>query len=207
MRPRVSVASPCSSLHRRRSRFGCDTLRDAGPQNGPRKARKQHCLILDMLIQSRSLHVYITMLFVCFLGHSIGVDAKHGPLHRKPPQSYKAHALRLDIDAPTLIERRHASSSSNPPERTREQASHTQFALPRPFDSSLGNNFTSESCPAFFHDFLGDQNFQRCLPLSLLLQVSPPLMDVPSRILIQHCRRPQTPSFRSFPPPLTSQRL
>lgn len=44
-------------------------------------------------------------------------------------------------------------------------------SLPHPFDSSLGNNFTSPTCPQFFHSFLSLQEFQQCLPLSLLLQV------------------------------------
>lgn len=46
-------------------------------------------------------------------------------------------------------------------------------ALPQPFDASLGNNFTSSSCPTFFDRFLDDPSFQSCLPLSLLLQVRP----------------------------------
>lgn len=44
--------------------------------------------------------------------------------------------------------------------------------LPRPFDSSIGTNFTSSSCPDFFNDFLSNQTFNACLPFSLLLQVS-----------------------------------
>lgn len=44
-------------------------------------------------------------------------------------------------------------------------------ALPMPFDTSLGNNFTSPSCPTFFHDFLNNSTFVSCLPFSLLLQV------------------------------------
>ncbi len=44
--------------------------------------------------------------------------------------------------------------------------------LPEPFDTSLGNNFTSSSCPEFFNRFLADPEFDACLPLSLLLQVS-----------------------------------
>lgn len=43
--------------------------------------------------------------------------------------------------------------------------------LPSPFDTSLGNNFTSSSCPKFFETFLSDSTFQECLPFSLLLQV------------------------------------
>lgn len=45
--------------------------------------------------------------------------------------------------------------------------------LPRPFDTSLGNNFTSTTCPTFFSSFLNNQTFKDCLPLSLLLQVRP----------------------------------
>ncbi|CZT15552.1 uncharacterized protein RCC_01406 [Ramularia collo-cygni] len=45
-------------------------------------------------------------------------------------------------------------------------------ALPRPFDSSIGTNFTSSSCPDFFNDFLSNQTFNDCLPFSLLLQTS-----------------------------------
>ena len=43
--------------------------------------------------------------------------------------------------------------------------------LPRPFDTSLGNNFTTSSCPIFFNSFLTNDDFNNCLPLSLLLQV------------------------------------
>ena len=46
-----------------------------------------------------------------------------------------------------------------------------QDDLPTPFDTSLGNNFTSPSCPAFFKSFLSNSTFQDCLPFSLLLQV------------------------------------
>lgn len=51
-------------------------------------------------------------------------------------------------------------------------ASDISTALPRPFDSNIGNNFTTASCPAFFDRFLGHGSFIQCLPLSLLLQVS-----------------------------------
>lgn len=48
----------------------------------------------------------------------------------------------------------------------------TSNALPRPFDAGYGNNFTTSSCPAFFKNFLSDDTFNECVPLSLLLQVS-----------------------------------
>jgi hypothetical protein len=44
--------------------------------------------------------------------------------------------------------------------------------LPSPFDTSLGSNFTSPSCPSFFATFLGNATFRACVPVSLLLQNS-----------------------------------
>jgi len=43
--------------------------------------------------------------------------------------------------------------------------------IPEPFDTGLGNNFTSSSCPQFFRTFLGDATFKQCYPFSLLLEV------------------------------------
>ena len=45
--------------------------------------------------------------------------------------------------------------------------------VPQPFDTSLGNNFTNPTCPQFIQSFLKDPTFTSCLPLSLLLMVSP----------------------------------
>jgi len=44
--------------------------------------------------------------------------------------------------------------------------------IPQPFDQSIGENFTSTTCPTFFDTFLNDTQFQECYPVSLLLQVS-----------------------------------
>ncbi|KIX01414.1 uncharacterized protein Z518_09140 [Rhinocladiella mackenziei CBS 650.93] len=44
--------------------------------------------------------------------------------------------------------------------------------LPSPFDTSLGSNFTSPSCPQYFSTFLGNSTFQSCVPISLMLQNS-----------------------------------
>ncbi|GAM83400.1 hypothetical protein ANO11243_013880 [Dothideomycetidae sp. 11243] len=46
------------------------------------------------------------------------------------------------------------------------------FTLPRPFDTSLGNNFTSSGCLPFFESFLSNDTFNACSPMSLLLQTS-----------------------------------
>jgi hypothetical protein len=48
----------------------------------------------------------------------------------------------------------------------------TTTVLPQPFDTTLGNNFTSNSCPQFFNRFLSDETFRSCYPFSLLLQTS-----------------------------------
>ena len=48
----------------------------------------------------------------------------------------------------------------------------TSTGLPRPFDSSVGNNFTADSgCRNFLEDMLDDPSFRACEPLSLLLEV------------------------------------
>lgn len=44
--------------------------------------------------------------------------------------------------------------------------------LPSPFDTSLGSNFTSQTCPGFFDAFLKNATFKACHPTSLLLQNS-----------------------------------
>lgn len=65
-----------------------------------------------------------------------------------------------------------ASATATATETGLAIASPTAVAdLPRPFDTSLGNNFTSTTCPTFFSSFLNNQTFKDCLPLSLLLQV------------------------------------
>lgn len=74
-----------------------------------------------------------------------------------PPEPYLQHFLK-----------RAASTSSS----ASSVSTAASDGLPRPFDTGLGNNFTTSSCPAFFRDFLSDDAFNECVPLSLLLQVS-----------------------------------
>jgi len=45
-------------------------------------------------------------------------------------------------------------------------------ALPSPFDTSLGSNFTNSACPDYIRSFVADEDFKTCLPFSLLLQSS-----------------------------------
>lgn len=124
--------------------------------------------------------------------------ALDGPLlvdHRTPP----APRMWLEKRADTLFSidpsgddvqpsSTRATSSSESATATSSESltfateTETPSPLPQPFDTSLGSNFTSESCPTFFKTFLSDPNFQSCLPFSLLLQVSRSIRGV-SRIL------------------------
>lgn len=54
--------------------------------------------------------------------------------------------------------------------------------LPRPLDSNLSTNFTTSPdgsipCPKFLNSFLTDERFKQCYPLSMLLQVSEPVLE------------------------------
>lgn len=64
------------------------------------------------------------------------------------------------------------SSTSSITQSTIDTATPVSTSLPRPFDSSIGNNFTQPSCPEFFNSFLSNTTFQECLPFSMLLKVN-----------------------------------
>jgi len=90
------------------------------------------------------------------------------PLHLHARQD-SASSLPTGIPAPTSSNQSAASSTTSGPLSTDTPTQTT--ALPSLFDSTLGNNFTTQSCPNFFQSFLSNTTFQHCLPLSLLLQV------------------------------------
>lgn len=89
-----------------------------------------------------------------------------------------------DLQPPRLVDR--AAQATEATEATEEPSASTSIptsiaiaapsatatVLPQPFDTTLGNNFTTESCPRFFNNFLNDDTFKRCYPFSLLLQTS-----------------------------------
>lgn len=89
-----------------------------------------------------------------------------------------------DLGARRLMERaaqatggeEEESSTTTIPSATQTSTSSltsaTTTVLPQPFDTTLGNNFTSDSCPRFFSSFLSDETFRSCYPFSLLLQTS-----------------------------------
>ena len=128
-----------------------------------------------------SMHAWALAVLLCILLCSRHAEA--GPHHeqrlgkksellfdrRQPPAAYPP-AVRLEARNDD-----HHSDVARPDE---QKQANPQIPLPSPFDSSLGNNFTSRSCPQFFQNFLSNQSFQECLPFSLLLQVSPPLQPL-----------------------------
>lgn len=87
---------------------------------------------------------------------------------RPPPAVPYMHLLRRQDEeeaTPTTSARPSKSTLSTDPKATQ-----TPFTVPKPFDTALSNNFTS-NCAAFFRTFLADEAFSKCHPFSLLLQV------------------------------------
>lgn len=78
--------------------------------------------------------------------------------------------------------------------------------LPQPFDTSLGNNFTSSACPNFIRSFRDNSTFLSCLPLSLLLQVRRTLSNQPRVRLTKPCSRHPAPSFKLPNPSFASHK-
>jgi hypothetical protein len=67
--------------------------------------------------------------------------------------------------------------------------------LPVVFDSSIGANFTSQTCPDFINGFLQNATFKACLPFSLLLKVC----QHPAKVVLPYSSTPLTP--RRIPSP------
>lgn len=96
------------------------------------------------------------------------------------PTPAESRQTFADLGARRLMERAAAETATeekSSPSTTVEVtsaalASATTTVLPQPFDTTLGNNFTSNGCPKFFVSFLSDATFQSCYPFSLLLQTS-----------------------------------
>jgi hypothetical protein len=65
-----------------------------------------------------------------------------------------------------------ASGTGTPTTVVSAPTSLSNSTLPSPFDTSIGSNFSSSSCPDFFDSFLNNATFKSCAPLSLLLQNS-----------------------------------
>ena len=82
--------------------------------------------------------------------------------------------ITSSIDTPSVIstETKAPSAVAGVSTSTAPSVTVITTPLPTPFDTSVGSNFTSSSCPQFFSTFLGNSTFQSCVPISLLLQNS-----------------------------------
>ena len=153
-----------------------------------RSARRRRGLLKQYshnVIKKRSWNSLHSLMFavlfsVLFCSHGVNAGYAH-PAHRlgatellfdrsEPPVPLR---LRASTTNSLHIARDHGSDSS-PNSSIDKKGSSSQIPLPSPFDTSLGNNFTSQSCPVFFQSFLTDPTFNDCLPFSLLLQVCEP---------------------------------
>lgn len=97
----------------------------------------------------------------------VGSLAEHGdPLNHQDKDLTTSSATRFHATVTAFA----SSTASDASPTSTQPASASLASFPRPFDTPLGNNFTTQSCPQFFDKFLNDQSFINCLPLSLFLQ-------------------------------------
>ena len=109
-------------------------------------------------------------------------DTEAGIIHRHHPPNPEQLDQRRDGDSALVEvynERRDQEATELGPERslkrassTNESSTTTATSFPSPFDTSLGDNFTAQSCPQFFSTFLGNSTFRSCRAISLLLENS-----------------------------------
>jgi len=103
-----------------------------------------------------------------------------GVIHRQQPPNREQLGQRRDSDIAQVevySERRNqlpGEVTEFGPESSvkRDSSTTTATSFPSPFDTSLGNNFTVQSCPQYFSSFLGNSTFRSCRAMSLLLENS-----------------------------------
>lgn len=163
--------------------LGGTPCHESKTQSGRRRRpfSKQNSPSRTLSLRWKSIHsfMFAALFSIFFCSGRAGAENAHS-LHRRvrldellfdrrePP----IPPMRLKTDHESVLNRR--DNSVEPPslESSRDETTRQlQIPLPSPFDANLGNNFTSSSCPAFFQNFLNNESFRNCLPLSLLLQV------------------------------------
>lgn len=87
-------------------------------------------------------------------------DATHSPILIALEENSQTSENNDNNSQPALSQRSTSSSSSSSSE------------TPTPFDTNLSTNFTSDSCPKFFKNFLSDTKFTNCYAISMLLRDS-----------------------------------
>ena len=143
---------------------------------------------------SRSLVWLVVVLFVASLFTTS--EAAHGNLRdrrRRPPfpaipvitdnvtPTPKGHSLLLiDTRPPPYVPPLMPPTNDGDSSRIRSAPSIKRaddgFEIPRPFDSSLSNNFT-DNCDNFFQRMLSSETVTTCHPFSMLLQTSNGLFE------------------------------
>lgn len=104
-----------------------------------------------------------------WIGEDLLVDLSEAPV---PPRMHlEARSDGNSPSSPTASSQAAATSLNTDP-----SAASSATAIPQPFDSALGNNFTT-SCQSFFQRFLSNATFNACHPFSLLLQTSSGFFD------------------------------
>jgi hypothetical protein len=171
----VHTDALCHKLtpRRRELSFECLSRRQPAHRSWPQAQKLMYALLCGLLFfcQSAQASLHGSSIF----DRELVYDRRAAPkprmgLHARQEDSSNSPAATTttaglsSIDAP--------STTSSVSESQIQTASSVPTSLPRPFDSSIGNNFTEPSCPQFFNDFLSNDTFQECLPFSLLLQVS-----------------------------------
>lgn len=143
---------------------------------------RQHSYRLSITTTTQFLRNITLSLLCCVLLLSRGINATHvlGASEVLPRE------LLFDRSVPPTVPRMHLEARNEASDQASTTirpsgsatatggvaiATDTSTVIPRPFDSNIGNNFTTSTCPKFFDRFLNNQTFADCLPLSLLLQV------------------------------------
>jgi hypothetical protein len=170
----VHTDALCHELTPRRARrrelsFDCLSRRQSAHRSWLQAQKLMYALLCGLLLfcQSAQASLHGSSIF----DRELVYDRRPAPkprmgLHARQEDSAATTTAGFSgVDAPS-------STSSSISESQIQTASSVPTSLPRPFDSSIGNNFTEPSCPQFFNDFLSNDTFQECLPFSLLLQVS-----------------------------------
>lgn len=126
----------------------------------------------------RLIGLFTIILAVMLPSISAEPISHQGLTHR---EVFNHYAVRGEIHMDTKLLHRRAeteiATASAAAPSTPTSTSSDNSPVPSPFDTSLGTNFTSSSCPTFFTNFLANSTFQQCTPLSLLLQNSQGFMS------------------------------
>jgi len=99
-----------------------------------------------------------------WIGEDLLVDLSEAPVPPRMHLEVRSNG-NSPSSSPTTSSQAAATSLNTDP-----GAASSATAIPQPFDSALGNNFTT-SCQSFFQRFLSNATFNACHPFSLLLQV------------------------------------